>query len=63
MEDNGSAIECCQPDGTSLQIRPKKCLPITTPHDDPDSKNRCFTATRTLDTADQGCNIKPVRQV
>uniref|UniRef100_A0A2S2QM46 Peroxidase n=1 Tax=Sipha flava TaxID=143950 RepID=A0A2S2QM46_9HEMI len=61
--NNGSKLECCRPDGTSLQTLPKNCLPIKTPNDDPGSKNRCFTAPRTLDTADRGCNIKPVRQV
>lgn len=63
MKDNGSTLECCKPDGTSLEILPKRCLPIITPHDDPGSKSQCFTVPATLDTADRGCNIKPVRQV
>lgn len=60
---DGKPLACCNPDGSAPAVLPKECLKITTPKDDPDSKNRCYSTQRGSDTADIGCSIKPVRKV
>jgi len=61
---DGNPIVCCNPDDSTPEILPPDCLQITIPKDEPGySKNRCLSSQRAADTADLGCNIKPVRQV
>ncbi|XP_022170134.1 peroxidase-like isoform X2 [Myzus persicae] len=56
-------VKCCNDDGSTLEILPKECLQIRIPHDEPESKYRCLSVPRSLDTSDKGCNMKPVRQI
>lgn len=63
IKGDGKPLTCCNPDGSAPTVLPKGCLKITTPKDDPDSKNRCLSTQRGSDTADIGCQIKPVRKV
>jgi len=56
-------VKCCNDDGSTPDILPKECLQIRIPHDEPQSKYRCLSIPRSLDTSDKGCDIKPVRQV
>jgi len=56
-------VKCCNDDGSTPEILPKECLQIRIPYDEPESKYRCLSIPRSLDTSDKGCNIKPVRQV
>ncbi|XP_060871134.1 peroxidase-like isoform X1 [Metopolophium dirhodum] len=56
-------VKCCNEDGSTPEILPKECLQIRIPHDEPESKYRCLSIPRSLDTSDKGCDIKPVRQI
>ncbi|CAI6350006.1 unnamed protein product [Macrosiphum euphorbiae] len=56
-------VKCCNDDGSTPDILPKECLQIRIPNDEPQSKYRCLSVPRSLDTSDKGCNIKPVRQI
>ncbi|XP_015374037.1 PREDICTED: peroxidase-like [Diuraphis noxia] len=61
--NDGNPILCCNPDGSTPEILPQDCLQITIPKDENGySKKRCLSSQRATDTADLGCNIKPVRQ-
>jgi len=56
-------LQCCNPDGSTLDDLPTECLPIKAPQNEPESKHRCFSIPRAADTSDIGCDIQPVRQV
>jgi len=63
IKDDGKKLQCCNPDGSSLDDLPTECLPIKAPQNESESKHRCFSSPRAADTSDIGCNIQPVRQV